>query len=115
MQILNSAVYSAVTGQAPPTKAVDAQTYEMYGLPFYKLYEEPSGIFGGFNLVKSIAQINGKMEELSATSWKISRDYIIPMFNLAIRRSSRLRLDHSSHMTNKESVQRRRIYMWYMH
>lgn len=64
VQILNSAVYEAVTGQAPPTKPINAQTYEMHGLPFYKLCEEPSGIFGDFSLVKSIAQINGEMEQI---------------------------------------------------
>jgi len=39
----------------------------MDGLPFYKLYEELSGISGNFNIFKSIAQINGKMDQIVTT------------------------------------------------
>lgn len=62
VQILNSAVYKSVTGEAPPTKPVDPCIYEHYDLPFFKLYEEPSGIHGDFGLVKSVAQIDGKSD-----------------------------------------------------
>ncbi|EUC42825.1 hypothetical protein COCMIDRAFT_39180 [Bipolaris oryzae ATCC 44560] len=50
-QILNSA-------------PMDAKIYKQLGLPFYKLYEEPSGISGDFSLFKSVAQINGETEEV---------------------------------------------------
>ncbi|KAF2865627.1 integral membrane protein [Massariosphaeria phaeospora] len=63
VQILNSAAYKAVTGEAPPTMALDAATYKRYGLPFYSFYEEPSGIYGDFSMVKSVAQIDGEEEE----------------------------------------------------
>ncbi|KAF2031589.1 hypothetical protein EK21DRAFT_99541 [Setomelanomma holmii] len=62
VQVLNSAVYRAVTGNAPPTKPVDAQTYKNNNLPFVKLYEEPSGISGDFSMVKSIGEIEGKAD-----------------------------------------------------
>lgn len=63
VQVLNSAVYKAVTGRAPPTKPIDAKTYKKNGLPFFKMYEEPSGISGTFGLVKSVGQIDNIKEE----------------------------------------------------
>ncbi|KAF2826216.1 integral membrane protein [Ophiobolus disseminans] len=64
VQILNSAVYKAVTGSAPPIQPVSAQTYKEAGLPFFKMYEEPSGISGDFSLVKSVCQIDDNMEDV---------------------------------------------------
>ncbi|KAF2128768.1 integral membrane protein [Dothidotthia symphoricarpi CBS 119687] len=63
VQILNAAVYKAVTGDAPPSKPPNAETYKENGLPFFKMYEEPSGISGDFGLVKSVAQIDETEEE----------------------------------------------------
>jgi hypothetical protein len=58
VQILNSAVYKAVTGTDPPANPVSAQTYANNGFPFFKMYEEPSGISGDFSLVKSVGEID---------------------------------------------------------
>jgi hypothetical protein len=64
VQILNSAVYKAVTGRNPPTRPLDARTYAEHGLPFFKLYEETlSGISGDFGMVKSVAQIDKEADE----------------------------------------------------
>jgi hypothetical protein len=63
-QILNSAVYKQVTGEAPPTQPIDAKTYESHGYPFFKMYEELSGISGNFSHVKSVAEIDGKVEDM---------------------------------------------------
>ncbi|KAF2443479.1 ubiquitin-domain-containing protein [Karstenula rhodostoma CBS 690.94] len=59
VQILNSAAYQAVTGNPPPSKPISAQTYAKNGMPFFAMYEEPSGISGAFSMVKSVAQIDG--------------------------------------------------------
>lgn len=59
VQVLNSAVYQAVTGTAPPSQPIDAETYKEHGLPFFKMYEEPSGISGDFSMVKSVGEIDG--------------------------------------------------------
>lgn len=57
VQILNSAVFKAVTGECPPTSPVTAKTYAEYGYPYYSLYDEkPSGIKGDFAGVKSVAE-----------------------------------------------------------
>jgi hypothetical protein len=58
-QMLNSAKYKTVTGMAPPTRPMNHATYADYGLPYYSVFEEPSGIHGNFGLVKSVGQVNG--------------------------------------------------------
>lgn len=63
VQIVNSSVYHTITGEGPPSIPPDASTYKQYGLPFFQFYEEPSGIFGDFGMVKSVAQIGGYTEE----------------------------------------------------
>lgn len=63
VQILNAAFYQAVTGKEPPTRPMTAAKYAEHGLPFFKLYEEPSNVHGAFNAVKSIAQIEGREEK----------------------------------------------------
>ncbi|KAJ4348715.1 uncharacterized protein N0V89_010093 [Didymosphaeria variabile] len=63
VQILNSAAYKVVTGNPPPSKPICAQTYAENGMPFFAIYEEPSGISGDFGMVKSVAQIDGIEEK----------------------------------------------------
>jgi hypothetical protein len=63
-QILNSAVYEEVTGEAPPGKPMDSKTYKSHGLPFFKMYEELSGVSGNFSMVKSVAEIDHNVEEV---------------------------------------------------
>jgi hypothetical protein len=62
-QILNSAAYQVVTGEAPPMQPITANMYATKGFPFFKMYEEPSGISGNFGAVKSIAEIDKKKED----------------------------------------------------
>ncbi|KAI1769829.1 hypothetical protein F4818DRAFT_310234 [Hypoxylon cercidicola] len=57
VQILNTAAFRRVTGRNPPPCPVNASTYAAAGLPFFKLYEEPSGIAGDFAAVQSVNQI----------------------------------------------------------
>jgi len=64
VQVLNSAVHKAVTGSNPLTNPVTAQTYAKSGFPFFKMYEEPSGISGDFSLVKSVGEIDGIEDEV---------------------------------------------------
>lgn len=58
VQILNSELFHQVTGQAPPPTPITAQTYADHGLPFFKLYEENSGIEGDFKGVKSVKAVD---------------------------------------------------------
>jgi hypothetical protein len=62
VQVLNSAIYRAVTDQAPPPKPMTAKDYANHGFPFLELYGEPSGISGDFSLVNSIGEIDQKMD-----------------------------------------------------
>ena len=63
VQILNSAVYHAVTGETPPTRPMTAKDYATHGFLFFELYEEPSTIHGNFGKVKSIAQLDAVEDE----------------------------------------------------
>jgi hypothetical protein len=64
VQILNTVVYKAVTGEAPPTRPMGVKEYKKHGFPFFKMYEEPSGVSGNFSLVKSIAEIDENMDNV---------------------------------------------------
>jgi hypothetical protein len=39
-----------------------ALTYVQLGFPFFQMYEEPTGIFGNFGAVKSVAEIEKSKE-----------------------------------------------------
>jgi hypothetical protein len=65
VQILNSASYHSVTGFKPPTQPITAEQYEQYeqyGYPFFKMYEEPTGVAGDFSKVKSVAEIDQRTD-----------------------------------------------------
>ncbi|KAI0381386.1 hypothetical protein F5Y04DRAFT_288960 [Hypomontagnella monticulosa] len=57
VQILDTAAFRQVTGTDPPPCPIDASTYAEAGLPFFKMYEEPSTVSGNFDAVKSINEI----------------------------------------------------------
>lgn len=63
VQLLNSEVFEAVTGQAPPPTPVTMQSYTNAGLPFFKMYEEDSKVHGNFDKIKSIGQLDNKPDE----------------------------------------------------
>jgi hypothetical protein len=57
IQILNSAAFTAVTGEAPPKTPISAETYAAHGYPYYDIYDEKtSGIEGDFSGVQSVAE-----------------------------------------------------------
>ncbi|KAF2179710.1 ubiquitin-like protein [Zopfia rhizophila CBS 207.26] len=62
VQILNSLRFQKITGLPPPDTPANAQTYANHGYPFYEMWEEPTTVAGDFSAVKSIGQIEGKVE-----------------------------------------------------
>ena len=58
VQILNSKMFRQVTNEEAPPTPISAESYAEAGLPFFKLYEEPSNISGAFKNVKSIASLD---------------------------------------------------------
>ncbi|KAI1288786.1 hypothetical protein F5Y03DRAFT_404478 [Xylaria venustula] len=58
VHILTTAMFREVTGQQPPPCPISISTYTDAGLPFFDLPEEPSGISGAFDGVKSVHEIN---------------------------------------------------------
>jgi hypothetical protein len=57
--IVNSAAWTAITGEAMPTKPIDASAYASAGLPWYDYYSDAPALKGGDKLkgVRSIADI----------------------------------------------------------
>ena len=51
-------MYHQVTGKAPPSTPISAETYADEGLPFYKIYGEVSAIEGDFEGIKSVKEID---------------------------------------------------------
>ncbi|OAL44950.1 hypothetical protein IQ07DRAFT_591790 [Pyrenochaeta sp. DS3sAY3a] len=64
VQILNSSAFSEVTGLPPPQTPVNPELYAKHGYPFYELWGEEmkKPVAGDFRGVKTIAQIDGKIE-----------------------------------------------------
>ncbi|KAL2072051.1 hypothetical protein VTL71DRAFT_11394 [Oculimacula yallundae] len=58
LQLFNASTFEAILGLRAPETPITPDLYKEYGLPFFKLYEEPSGISGSFDGVKSVAQID---------------------------------------------------------
>ncbi|KAF2971846.1 hypothetical protein GQX73_g1661 [Xylaria multiplex] len=58
VHILTTTMFRDVTGHKPPPCPISAATYANAGLPFFDLPEEPSGISGAFDGVKSVNEIN---------------------------------------------------------
>jgi len=63
VQVLKPAVYQSVTGSSPPSKPMTAEEYKRHRYPFFKVYEEPSGISGDFSLVKSVGEIDNTVDK----------------------------------------------------
>lgn len=63
LQLLNSLCFEYVTGIPAPPTPVTAAVYAEHGFPFFDMYEEPTDVHGDFAKVKSIAQIEGRIEK----------------------------------------------------
>jgi len=58
LQLLNASVFEQLIGiKAPPTP-ITPELCKRYGYPFFKLYEEKSGIKGDFEGVKSLGDLD---------------------------------------------------------
>ncbi|KAI0487632.1 hypothetical protein F4859DRAFT_525725, partial [Xylaria cf. heliscus] len=55
---LTTTMFRHVTGREPPPCPISAATYAQAGLPFFDFPEEPSGISGAFDGIKSVNEIN---------------------------------------------------------
>ena len=59
IQMLNSAYFEGIVGRLPPPTPVTAQAYAAAGLPYYSIWDEqPSGVMGRFNGVKSVNDLD---------------------------------------------------------
>ncbi len=60
LQLLNATSFEQLLGIKAPATPITASLYKSYGYPFFKLYEEPSGIKGNFKGIKSVGQLDKK-------------------------------------------------------
>ena len=73
VQLLNASTFEVILGMKAPETPVTPELYKQYGYPFFKLYEELSGIKGNFTNVKSVA----KLEKKKGKKRKYSADEVI--------------------------------------
>ncbi|KAL8876910.1 MAG: hypothetical protein Q9192_008778, partial [Flavoplaca navasiana] len=66
VQILNSQLFSQVTGMPPPATPISAQTYASEGIPFFDIYNETSTIVGGFDGIRSVGAIDAKLSTMDS-------------------------------------------------
>lgn len=60
VQLLNASTFEAILGMKAPKTPVTPELYKQYDYPFFKLYEELSGIKGNFTNVTSVAKLDKK-------------------------------------------------------
>lgn len=66
VHIVNSDQYRQISGQAPPTTPISAETYTMFGFPWFDLYDEPLGDVaapGDLATVQSIDDLSADQSE----------------------------------------------------
>ena len=66
LQLLDATFFKQILGIDPPETPVKAATYAKHGYPFFKFYEQPSGIYGDFEL-KSMDDFDRKIGIHSST------------------------------------------------
>ena len=61
LQLFDARLFEHALGIKAPGTPIDATTYADHGYPFFKLYEEPSGISGNFPVqsVSELDKLNG--------------------------------------------------------
>lgn len=81
VQLVKAENFNKITGLPIPPTPVTSERYEESGLPFYKMHEEASGISGTFDIVKSVAELEGREE----------RSIKYPLVQIDTQSSKRLR------------------------
>lgn len=57
VNLINAITFGSL-GLPVPSTTVTAMTYAMHGFPFFKIYEEPTQIYGDFKAVKTVGEID---------------------------------------------------------
>lgn len=95
VQLLDASNFRHTLDIDPPETPVTAATYARYGYPFFKLYEQPRGVFGQSNL-KSVGALDKELGVESAIHQEESH-LVFP--ELKITRRARVRLNTVVKMT----------------
>lgn len=57
VHIVNSALYRAITGEAPPPSPIDARSYTQHGYPWYDLYDEDKGTIAASEILAAVRSV----------------------------------------------------------
>lgn len=58
VHIVNSAMYSQITGLPMPTSPITAQTYQQYGIPWFDLYDDRMGDVDTSNILANVQTVS---------------------------------------------------------
>lgn len=87
ISLINASAFKSITGIQAPRTPVCTATYAKYGLPFFELYKEPSGIQGDFKAIQSVAQLDIEKNLNAETRWW-ERYLEFPSIAISKKRSS---------------------------
>ncbi len=84
LHIVNSAQFSAITGEQPPPSPVSAGTYTRCGLPWFEMYDEEQGELppsGEFDGIRTIAERDAERDvmEPEEPSFEVPESQIKPL------------------------------------
>jgi len=71
---MNATMFKHCLGIKPPRTPITPKAYAQSKMPFFKIYEEPSGIFGKFETLKSIGELDAEADKKSQPGQKRKRD-----------------------------------------
>ena len=61
IQLIDATIFSEALGIPQIETPVDAESYSNSKLPFFKYYQQPSGIAGKFDGIKSVAEMDDEL------------------------------------------------------
>ena len=70
VHIVNSEVYSRITGEPAPASPVCAETYTKYGLPWFDLYDEENADLNASSILSGLRSVGDQDIEKGITGLK---------------------------------------------
>lgn len=103
LQLFDATSFKSILGIDPPDTPITATTYAEYGYPFFKLYEQPSGIYGDFNL-GSIGTLDKKTGIYSSIH-EAEKDVTFPSADIGRNGTSAVKLNTVDAKTEFDPLQ----------
>jgi hypothetical protein len=91
VRLFDATSFEPIFGIDPPSTPITAQTYAEHGYLFFKLHEQPSGIYGDLNL-KSVGALD-KKAGIHATVHEDEKSLSFPCVDIAGNGTSAVKLN----------------------